>query len=54
MQDGRSLDVAGRIIAAVTEKLNANRSELAKSKFGKVIWRTDKNGKVDVDLEPRI
>ena len=54
MVSGRMPTLADRIIAAVTNKMDANRDELNKSRFGKAIWRVDKNGKVDVDLEPRI
>jgi hypothetical protein len=51
---GRTPALADRIIAAVVEKMGANREELNKSKFGRAIWRVGRNGKVDIDLEPRI
>lgn len=54
MNGGPAPRVADRIIAAINQKLERNRSELDKSRFGRVIWRVDKNGKVDIDLEPRI
>ncbi|HXF50743.1 MAG TPA: hypothetical protein VNM43_03560 [Dehalococcoidia bacterium] len=43
-------DRVDELIAAVVEKLKANREEIRKSlRFGKVVWRL-RDGKLDVDL----
>jgi hypothetical protein len=55
MQGGRSLDVADRIISAIMEKLRAHRSLIAQSsKWGRLAWRTRKDGEIEVDLEPKV
>lgn len=44
-----------RLIRTIVEKLEANRPVLARSlHFGRLSWRTTKNGEVEVDLEPKI
>jgi hypothetical protein len=53
MQEGRSLDVADRIISAINKKLEANRDFLAKSTSGEVTWRI-RDGKVEVYIRPKI
>lgn len=52
MEDGRSLEVADRIINAIMEKLKAQRSLIAQStKWGRVVWRARKGGEIEIDLE---
>lgn len=46
--------VAERIIAVVMAKLEANKIIVAKAESGRVTWRLQKNGEIEVNLEPRI
>ena len=49
----READV-DHLIQDIVEKLEANRPVLVKSlRFGRLIWR-HKNGKTEVDLEPKL
>lgn len=53
MDGGRLPEAPDRIIRAITEKLEANRGYLAKSKSGQITWRIT-NGKVEVFIQPKI
>jgi len=54
MDGGRQRVTPDRIIAAISEKLEANQSYLAKSRSGRVTWRIDRDGNIEVFLEPKI
>ncbi len=55
MEDGRSLEVADRIISVIMKKLQAQRSLVAQSpKWGRVVWRSRKGGEIEVDLETKV
>ena len=47
--------VANEIIEAITAKLKANRLVLQSSAHrGRLTWRMTKEGKIEVNLEPKI
>ncbi len=53
---GKHASEVDRLIKAITDKLEANRSVLAQSlRYVRLGWRTrDKDGEIEVDLEPKI
>ncbi|MBI4302285.1 MAG: hypothetical protein HY664_06745 [Chloroflexi bacterium] len=43
------------LIEAITRKLSVNRPVLERSlQFGRLSWRLQKNGELEVDLEPKL
>jgi hypothetical protein len=53
MGDGRYQMMADRIIRAIMDKLEANRTHLAKANSGQVTWRI-KDDEVEVFIQPKI
>ena len=46
---------ATAILAAITAKMQANIEIVEKSaKYGRLTWRTTRDGQVEVELEPKV
>ena len=46
---------AAEIIAAITAKMQANIEIVEKSTgYGRLTWRTTRNGQIEVELEPKV
>ena len=44
-----------RLIDAIMQKLKANQATLAKSLgYGRLVWRKQKDGDIEIDLEPKL
>ncbi len=55
MDGERSLEVADRIIVAITKKLKAQRLLIAQSaRWGRLVWRGQKGGEIEIDLELKL
>lgn len=54
MTDQRSPEFADRLIEAIQGKLSANRPVIEKSRFGRLIWRTNNKGNIEIDLELKL
>ena len=55
MDNNDSQEPVDRLIAAITGKLHAKRSVLKDSlQYGRLTWRTKKNGIIEVRLVPEI
>ena len=47
--------IAAQIVAAITAKMQANIEIVEKSaKYGRLTWRTTRDGQVEVELEPKV
>ncbi len=53
MEQRPAPNFADRIISAIVEKLEANRTVIARSPFGRITWRK-RNKEIEVDLEPKL
>jgi len=53
--NGRTGRNAAEIIAAITAKMQANVEIVEKSaKYGRLTWRTTRDGQVEIELEPKV
>ena len=50
-----SEEAADRLISAIMEKLRANRKIIAQSlEYGRLQWRKQRNGEIEINLEPKL
>jgi hypothetical protein len=52
---GRQASPYERLAGAIASKLEANRAVLDKGpRYGRIIWRIERNGEIEIDLEPKL
>ena len=54
MEQRPAPDWADRLIKAIMQKLETHRPIIARSFYGRVTWRKQKNGEIEIDLEPKL
>jgi hypothetical protein len=52
--EGHFEEMADRLMNAIVVKLEVNKAVIARSRFGRLTWRRQSNGEIEIDLEPKL